>query len=230
ITYSALTNQSDEQIAKNAWEGSRIGGNAGANNATLFVTGTDPKQKKSSSKDLDPDFRHTIEKTFNEKLIEFEWTGGNTKEARTEAAQKLYDIFQDYEFAPGEKFNLIAFSHGGNVLKEFTSLYSGDKKIDNMILLGTPNRSDYNILLDFSDFGFYANKISISDIKDGVQTRGYIDGSVLRGAITIPENIRMMPGFVNVRADQGLGPINNHGGLPTKKVWDELVKKYLINN
>ena len=37
VTYGGLTNQSDEQMANNAWEGSRIGGNAGANNATFFM-------------------------------------------------------------------------------------------------------------------------------------------------------------------------------------------------
>jgi len=34
VIYGGLTNQSDEEMANNAWEGSRIGGNAGANNAT----------------------------------------------------------------------------------------------------------------------------------------------------------------------------------------------------
>jgi len=32
VIYGGLTNQSDEEMANNAWEGSRIGGNAGANN------------------------------------------------------------------------------------------------------------------------------------------------------------------------------------------------------
>ena len=45
-----------------------IGWNAAANNATLVVTGTDPKQKRSSSKDLDPEFRKDVEETFGEKL------------------------------------------------------------------------------------------------------------------------------------------------------------------
>jgi hypothetical protein len=35
IIYGGLTNQSDDEMAKNAWEGSRIAGNAGANNAVL---------------------------------------------------------------------------------------------------------------------------------------------------------------------------------------------------
>ena len=36
VIYGGLTNQSDEEMANNAWEGSRIGGNAGANNALKF--------------------------------------------------------------------------------------------------------------------------------------------------------------------------------------------------
>jgi len=221
--------KNDRRLAQNVMMGNFIGSNAAANNATLVVTGTDPEQKKSSSKDLDPKFRDEVEKTFGEKLIDFEWSGGNTKEARMGAAQKLYDLFKDYEFAPGEKFNLVGFSHGGNVLKEFTSIYEGEKKIDNMILLGTPNRPDYNMKFDPTDLSFYANRVSVSDVRDAVQPRGYIDGSVYKGGITIPHDIRMMPGFINVRADQGLGPIDNHISLPSQKVWDELVKPYLIN-
>ena len=38
ITYGGLTNQSDDQMANNAWEGSRIATNAGANNA-LYIGG-----------------------------------------------------------------------------------------------------------------------------------------------------------------------------------------------
>ena len=64
----------------------------------MVITGTDPKQKRSSSKDIDPEFRKAVEKTFDEKLIDFEWTGGNTKEARLKAAQKLYNILENYEF------------------------------------------------------------------------------------------------------------------------------------
>ncbi|MDX2082834.1 MAG: hypothetical protein SFV53_02465, partial [Rickettsiales bacterium] len=226
---SSTQGKSDEQTATNVGVGGFVGGNAAANNATLVVTGTDPEQKKSSSKDLDPEFRDEVEKTFGEKLIDFEWSGGNTKEARMDAAQKLYKIFKDYEFAPGEKLNLVGFSHGGNVLKEFTSLYEGGKKIDNMILLGTPNRPDYNMKFDPTDLSFYANRVSVSDVRDAVQPRGYIDGSVYKGGIAIPHDIRMMPGFINVRADQGLGPIDNHINLPTQEIWNELVEPYLIN-
>ncbi len=218
----------DSKVAKNIYAGNFLGTNAAANNATVVVTGTDKDQQKSSSKDLDQDFREAVEKNFDEKLTDFEWSGGNTKAARLEAAQKLYNIFENYEFAPGEKLNLIGFSHGGNVIKEFTQLYDGEKKIDNLIFLGTPHRVDYQV--DLRDLNFYANRISVSDIRDGVQTRGYIDGSVYRGGITIPRDIRMMSGFINVRADQNLGPIANHINLPSVNIWRKNVEPYLINN
>jgi hypothetical protein len=60
ITYGGLTNQSDDQMANNAWEGSRIGGNAGANNAVLIggkykIPGSD-SIKTSDEKDYDLHF------------------------------------------------------------------------------------------------------------------------------------------------------------------------------
>ena len=47
ITYGGLTNQSDDQMAKNAWEGSRIAGNAGANNALQIMAQKVPPSDKS---------------------------------------------------------------------------------------------------------------------------------------------------------------------------------------
>jgi hypothetical protein len=204
-----------------------VGANATINNLTMFVTGTDPEQKKSSSKDLDPEFREAVEKTFGEKITDFEWTGGNTKEARSDASKKLSSIIENHEFQPEEKLNLIGFSHGGNVVKGATGYYEGEKKIDNIIFLGTPHRADYEI--DLRDLGFYTNRVSVSDVGDGVQTRGYIDGSVYKGGVTIPQNIGMMPGFINIRSDQNLGLINNHTGLVSTKIWQEKVEPVLIN-
>jgi filamentous hemagglutinin len=208
--------------------GSQIARNAVENNLTMVITGTDPAQKRSSSKDLDSEFRSSVEDTFDEKVTDFEWTGGNTKEARTKAASDLNNFVSNYEFSEGEDFNLIMFSHGGNVGKEFTQIYVGSKKIDNMIFLGTPHRMDYQV--DLNDLNFYANRISVSDVGDGVQVRGYIDGSVLKGAITLPHNIRMMQqGFINIRADQNLGLIDNHITLPSERIWNDKVKPVLIN-
>jgi hypothetical protein len=242
---SAAMGADDADTAKNVWTGSRIGGNAAGENATMIITGTDKNQKRSSSKDLDPIFRKDVEDTFGEKLIEFEWTGGNTKEARTEAAQKLYGIFENYEFKPGEKLNFVVFSHGGNDFKEFTQLYNGPKKIDNIIFLGTPHRSDYQ--LDFSDLSPAANRISIYSPQDGVQTRGYIDVDPHLGGFFLPkEELRILPDFNNIRVDQvtqkqfmdwktgqieqytiSPGLIEAHTNLRTAPIWDQYVKPNL---
>ena len=47
VAYGGLTNQSDEEMANNAWEGSRIGGNAGANNALQVMAQKVPPLDKS---------------------------------------------------------------------------------------------------------------------------------------------------------------------------------------
>ena len=207
--------------------GAEVGRNAVANNLTMVISGTDKNQKHSSSKDLDQKFRIDVEETFDEKLTEFEWSGGNTKEARSEAADNLNNIISLHQFKPGEKLNLVGFSHGGNIIKEFTQLYYGDKKIDNIALLGTPNRSDYYI--DFSDIvPNTMNKINIYDLRDGVQSRGYIDGSVYRGIVTVPHNIQTLNGFLNIFVNQNSGSIDNHLNLPSFPIWNENVKPILI--
>jgi len=203
----------------------------------MVISGTDPLGIKSSSKDFDPDFRNSVEKTFGEKITDFEWSGGNTKEARTEAANNLNNFISNYEFQEGEELNFIAFSHGGNGGKEFTQLYAGPKKIDNMIFLGTPHRNDYQ--LDYSDLSPNANLINVYSLQDGVQPRGYIDGNVLKGIFTTPnENLRFINGFTNVEVDQskynkyldwktGLiyynspNPIVGHSNLHSAPVWNQ---------
>ncbi len=194
------------------------------NNLTMFVTGTDPEQKKSSSKDLDPKLRNAVEQTFNEELTDFEWTGGNTQEARTQAAHNLNEIISNHEFAPGEQLNLVGFSHGGNDLKEFTQIYSGNKKIDNLIFLGTPHRLDYQ--LDFSDLSGDANLVSIYGNRDGIQTRGYVDGNIVNGALA-QENytLQIMNGFKNIKVQQPFYyyPLIGHINLKSEKVWHNFV-------
>lgn len=74
-----------------------------------------------------------------------------------------------------------------------------------------------------------SNRISVADIGDGVQSRGYIDGSVYKGIITIPEDIRMICGFINIKSEQNLGPLGNHTGLTSPYIWNEKVKPALIN-
>lgn len=56
-----------------------------------------------------------------------------------------------------------------------------------------------------------------------MQTRGYIDGSVIKGLITVPRNIRELDGFINIHINQNSGMVNNHLNLPSFKIWDVYV-------
>jgi|GEM_PF-6660181 len=46
----------------------------------------------------------------------FHWPGDNSDIARLEAAEKLCTFIANHNFAPGEPLNIIAHSHGGNVV------------------------------------------------------------------------------------------------------------------
>jgi hypothetical protein len=137
-------------------------------NLTIFVHGTN-----SSPKDADPKFIKSIEKTYNEKVVQLEWSGDNSKDARTVAAKKLKEIVENHNFKDGEKLNITGHSHGGNVNNEFTTIYEGDKKIDNYNLLATPVREDYTI--DYSSFSNDAVIKNVYDSSDLIQKLGGTD-------------------------------------------------------
>lgn len=94
-------------------------------------------------KEAEPEFIEALEETFGEEVRQLEWSGKNTKAARSEAAQKLKADIENHEFKEGEGIHIITHSHGGNVFKEFTQIYDGERKIDSSVFLGTPHRDDY---------------------------------------------------------------------------------------
>jgi hypothetical protein len=84
-----------------------------------------------------------VSKTFGEQAMLWtkNWSGDNSKEARAKGAKELVEFIKNYKFAPGEKLNIVSHSHGGNVA--FLVSQSTSHKIDNLVTLGTPIRSDY---------------------------------------------------------------------------------------
>ncbi len=128
----------DNHIYNQSWlynqnfskENTLVNGVREAESLTIFVHGTN-----SSPADADQNFIKALDETYNEEVVQFEWSGENNKAARTEVAQELLKFVENYEFKDGEKFNLIGHSHGGNVEKEFTQFYKGDKRIDEFITL-----------------------------------------------------------------------------------------------
>ena len=158
---SQYNNQSSGLLAGGSGMASKVQ-NRDKDYLTVFVHGTG-----SSPEDADKNFIKSVGDTFNEKVEQLRWSGGNTKEARTEGAEGLAKMVENHKFKEGEKLNIVGHSHGGNVMKEFTQMYDGEKKVDNMVFLGTPHRKDYS--LDYSDLSPNANKVNLYDKGDMVQ-------------------------------------------------------------
>ncbi len=217
------------------------------NNLTIFVHGTN-----SSPEQADKDFIKAVGETFNEKVEQLRWSGENIKQARTEGADQLKTMVDSHEFKEGEKLNIVQHSHGGNVVKEWSQEYEGEKKVDNMVFLGTPHRKDYQLNYDVLDKN--ANKINLYDIQDIVQIGGHSDGknlpmSGLKAPFIGNYAQRTLDNFENVEIyqtekitthsikegysfsyNQGIGPIDSHLNLDTKSVWDKNIKNIIQND
>jgi len=199
-------------------------------NLTIFLHGT-----YSSPKNADPAFIKAVGNTFNEDVVQFDWSGKggtangsgaeNSSEARSTAAIRLAQFVEGYQFKEGEPLNIIAHSHGGNVIKDFTQFYEGTKTIDNVIFMGTPARDDY--FIDYSKFGTNAKIINVYDTSDMVQRLGGSD--VQKGnyvinfdRIGIADRAIDNPKVNNIEVESGSHPTKSHSDLDTKKVWEQI--------
>ncbi|MBN1570033.1 MAG: hypothetical protein JXA73_19465 [Acidobacteria bacterium] len=111
------------------------------------------------------EFYRRVSNSFKDETVILAWTGGNSREDRKAAADALVKLVKEHKFADGEKLNIVAHSHGGNVAFQASSKLS--RKIDNLVTLGTPIRSDYR-----PDTSAIGNHINVFSKFDGVQTRG----------------------------------------------------------
>ena len=213
--------------------GSQIGRNAAENNLTMFVNGTN-----SSPEESDPEFIKAVGNTFGEKVDQPEWPGNNSKEARTTGALKLLNEVNRHTFLPGERLNIVDHSHGGNVTKEFTQLYTGHKKIDTLVFLGTPHRKDYQ--LDYSDLNSNANLINVYYTGDwliqpilGVGLSGSKASQTLPGAINIPVKQTETQTYWNwqtgqtIKTTDGIGWLDSHTNLDSAPIWNQYVNPAL---
>jgi RHS repeat-associated protein len=110
-------------------------------------------------------FNKAVSQRFGEQAVTFRWSGDNTKVGRAEAAKQL-QAFIDKHRKSGEPLNIVAHSHGGNVVKAYTQS-KGAQQVDTLITLGTPQRSDYK--LNSAMVGSYINVFSRAD---NIQTLG----------------------------------------------------------
>jgi hypothetical protein len=82
------------------------------------------------------------------------------------AASALVSYINGYNFAPGEPLNIIAHSHGGNVVKIASWLMK--PTINNFIALGTPNNFDLEIMMP----GRSTNYCNVASLTDLIQVAG----------------------------------------------------------
>jgi RHS repeat-associated protein len=101
---------------------------------------------------------------MNEKDM---WSGGNVVRDRSAAAGYLSNLINNYSFKEGEKLNLVAHSHGGNVAKEAIGLLNDGIKVDNFVTLGTPVRPDY--------------KTDMNKVNNMVEVYSYVDWTQMNG-------------------------------------------------
>ena len=159
----------------------------------------------SGEKPLTQEEIASLEKSTGQKVIQAFWQGDNTKESRSDAAQNIKNIRDNYVFGPGEPFLVGGHSNFGNVIKEFSqgSEYGGykvsenqvintilgtspleknytpkpAKTIDGVFMFATPHRDDY-WFNDKSMSSSDAPKVSFYDPIDIVQKHGWIDSSI----------------------------------------------------
>jgi RHS repeat-associated protein len=200
---------------------------------TIIIPGTfnDVNAWKSS------DFRKWVSKTFGENAKIFDWSGEDNNGARSKAALELADYINGYmRKHPGEKINIVAHSHGGNVA--FEASHKLKHKIDTLVTLGTPIRGDYK-----PNHGNISNHLNVYSKHDKVQVNGgrihpvaqlaaQLAGIPLSGAGTSFGQVGPAgrtinhPRATNLDASQwaNSGPLDSHSDLWMKSgTWQNVV-------
>jgi len=180
---------------------------------TIIVPGTWARgvMVKSASTDWaqpGTPFNTAVSATFGEQAQVFEWSGNNKTGARASAAEGLQQMIDAHTFGEGESLNIVAHSHGGNVVKAYSQL-EGAREIDTLVNLGTPQRPDYKL-----KGGAARTYVNAYSTADDVQTSGgewYAAGQAFRTD----------PAARNVDLTS-VAP--SHSSLHTEKAWRELEK------
>jgi hypothetical protein len=234
VTYGGLTNQSDDEMAKNAWEGSRISGNAARENALFYRAGTN-----SNPKDVDKEFIKAMEDSTGEKVVVLSNILKNTDESRIARGKELATTIRNYQLEnPNEPIILVGHSHGGNVIKDATNFDLGGKKINTVVFLGTPHRVEYQLNQDTLSVG--ATVLNVYDKGDWVQRFGFIDSAIsypfgnnghlanqqLIGATNIEifqtekmNNWDWKTGIITTTTPS-IGWLDSHTNLDSKEIWN----------
>lgn len=125
------------------------------------------------------DFVKAVAETFHDEVVVLNWGRGDTDHDRHAGAEELKRQVANHEFKPGEKLNIVAHSHGGNVA--FYASGSLGRPIDMMVTLGTPIRPDYQPASDR-----IARHLNVFSEFDFIQQLGGIRMSYMGRMVLIP--------------------------------------------
>lgn len=122
------------------------------------------------------DFWRAVSEAFREEAVVFPWNGANVTFATfylgiIEAGFDLADFINSHDFKDNEKLNIVAHSHGGNIVKVATN--AGLKRqIDNLVNLGTPQNQDLDRLGFITNINTVGNYCNVSSLADPIQLLG----------------------------------------------------------
>ncbi len=191
---------------------------------TVIVPGTFYNKENWSESRAAGDFIANVENTFGEEPKILSWSGGNSRSARSEGASMLVDLIDNHPFTADEKLNLIGHSHGGNIAIEASHLI--DRRIDNLVTLGTPVRQDYKV--NEQVIGNHVNAYSYLDPVQVLGGQAFAFGGF--GVGIAPLSFGFKPAErtygsannLNITAEAG-GILGSHSNLVTApQVWSRI--------
>ncbi|MCC7522577.1 VCBS repeat-containing protein [Candidatus Uhrbacteria bacterium] len=192
------------------------------------------------------DFLSSVQNTFQDRMVVVNnrsiWSGGDNDASRQTAAEGISEAVNNYQFADGEKLNLVGHSHGGNVANLVTGMV--DRQVDNLVTLGTPVISGYS-----ADRSNVKNHVNVYSGRDAVQGHGgnQLNMSAFLGAFfggqSVGGNIkgwldgnglgwgqfgiagRVVDGATNINSgSRASDPFTEHGSYFDSAVWDQVKK------
>jgi RHS repeat-associated protein len=183
---------------------------------TVIVHGT----RAQGSFDFMPGgrFFESVRKTMkDEEVVSFQWSGLDNHAGRRIGGERLAADIKAHSFKPGEPLNIIAHSHGGNVVIWAMNLGLGHP-VTNFVTLGTPYRDGYRV----RDLSYVLNWVNLFNIHDKVQING---GGEYRetGMETGPAGRHHPGATINISWGKNCGPMDSHSALHTPEAWDLVV-------
>ena len=111
-------------------------------NKVWLIHGTNIMKEENPENTWTDDFVTYVEKLFNESSDKLKWSGGNSKGARSKAAEVfMTKVYEWHKKNPNDPIRLVGHSHGGNVAILVANLLAEKgMKVETLITVATPVR------------------------------------------------------------------------------------------